>query len=333
MAENGIFHQLLKFNDKDEPKLQRTCELTMVGDWGGANFHRICSWLTQEFCDRTAPGSRTSIRSLRDGGMDAILQVAEGEADLAIATPAGLLERSLTGAPPFPYPMQHLRALATLPQNDRMVFAINPKYGIEDFKSLRLRKPAIRLATSINDGTNFIGYVADRFLEAHGISEHTIKSWGGSVIRAHRPEQCVALVEEGKADALLQEAIMTSWWRGLIDSQELHPFHAESSALESLNDALGLGTNVLPKGFWDSLGEDLPALDFSDFVVGANIFNFTRQQLTVSTGCRKRRHAIGSRISACVVSRGDSKSDRGTVSTPSAGQKSFDIPSSTREDG
>ncbi len=243
----------------------------MVGDWGGANFHRICSWLTQEFCDRSGPGSRTTIASLRDGGMDAIFQVARGKADLAIATPAGIMGRAAAGCTPFPEALPQLRALATLPQNDRMVLALHPRCAIDSFESLRKSKPAIRLATSINDGTNFIGFVADRFLEAHGLSEDIICAWGGSVIRAQRPEQCVALIESGRADALLQEAIMTPWWSNLVEGGHLKPIPAERDALEKLQNSIGLSTNVLPAGFWTTLETDLPALDFSDFVVHAII--------------------------------------------------------------
>lgn len=86
-------------------------------------------------------------------------------------------------------------------------------------------------------------------------------------MRAHRPEQSVAFIENGDADALLQEAIMTIWWRRLIESNKLTPLPAASNALQSLQTSLGLRTNTLPAGFWTNLNEDLPALDFSDFVI------------------------------------------------------------------
>ncbi|KAK5313006.1 hypothetical protein LTR70_007846 [Exophiala xenobiotica] len=254
--------------DKDgEPRLLRSYTLKFVGDWGGANFHRICSWLTQEFCDRAGPGSRTSIWSLRDGGLDGLMQLNDGDADLAICTPAALMSMSLTGEGPFPKAMPHLRALATLPQNDRMVLAIHPKYNVKTFEELRRQRPALRIATSINDGTNLIGYVANEFLTAHGIPKSTVESWGGTFLTPHRPEQCVALIEKGEADALLQEAIMTPWWRRLIGANKLVPLPAEAEALEGLEKSLGLTTNPLPMHFWDNLLEDLPALDFSDFVI------------------------------------------------------------------
>lgn len=241
--------------------------LRFVGDWGGANFHRICSWLTQEFCDRVGAGSRTLIWSLRDGGMDGLTQLDEGSVDLAICTPAALMSKALVGEGPFKRAMPHLRAIGTLPQNDRMVLALDPKYNISTIQELRDQKPALRLVTSTNDGTNLIGYVANEFLNAHGLSKETIESWGGEIMTRHRPEQCVALVEEGHADALLQEAIMTPWWRGLVETSKLVPLPAETHALEELQRSLGLGANRLPAGWWNNVDRELLALDFSDFVV------------------------------------------------------------------
>ncbi|KAJ9615174.1 hypothetical protein H2200_001248 [Cladophialophora chaetospira] len=257
----------VEFDDRGEPRLSRAYTLNFVGDWGGANFHRICAWLSQEFCDRAGPNSRTAIWSLRDGGMDALNQLNEGAVDLAIATPASLLSRALTGEGMFKTAMPHLRAIGTLPQNDRMVLALAPKYNINSIEEIRAQKPPLRLVTSSNDGTNFIGYVAEEFLNAHGLSKATIESWGGKILTRHRPEQCVALVESEEADALLQEAIMTVWWRNLVENDKLVPLPAERSALESLEQTLGLGTNPLPAGWWSNLDHELPALDFSDFVI------------------------------------------------------------------
>lgn len=125
----------LQIDQNGEPRLSRTYHLKFVGDWGGANFHRICAWLTQEFCDRAGPGSRTSISSLRDGGLDGLGQLNAGEADLAICTPAAMMKKAPTVDAPFSTTMPNLRAIGTLPQNDRMVLAVDPKYNI---KSLRI---------------------------------------------------------------------------------------------------------------------------------------------------------------------------------------------------
>ena len=263
----GIAHRQ-PIAHKQEPSLERSVTLNFIGDWGQANFHRICSWLTQEFCDRSGPRSRVGIWSVRGGGIEALDAVNDGEVQLSIATPAHLMRGALTGDGMFPRAMPHLRALGVLPQNDRMVFAIDPKFGVRTFGDLHQKKPALRIATSTNDGTNFIGYVAAAYMEAHGIGEDVLKSWGGSYVTSHRPDQTLLPALEGNGiDAVLQEAIMTPWWSNLIEKRGLVPLPAEPDALEVLQKKLGLTTNPLPRGFWKGLDAELLALDFSDFVV------------------------------------------------------------------
>lgn len=255
-------------NEKGEPTLSRSYTLNFIGDWGQANFHRICGWLTQEFCDRAGPESRVATWSFRHGGIEGLPLVQAGEAQLGIATPAALMAKAPTGQAIFEgSPMPNLRALAVLPQNDKLVLAIDPKFGIKTFEQLRTEKPALRIAVSTDDGTNFIGYVTRRFMEAHGVSEADLQSWGGMYVTAHRPDQCIELVEEGKVDAVVQEAIMTPWWSKLVESETVRPLPAEPAALERLERELGMGVNPVPASFWTNIKEELPALDFSDFVV------------------------------------------------------------------
>lgn len=225
------------------------------------------SWLTQDFCDRAGPRSRTSTWSLRDGGLDGAMQVENGEADVTFATPVGLMKKTIEGEGIFPRKMSRLRALGVVPQNDRMALAVDPKYDIKTFDDVRNKAPALRIATSTNDWTNFIGYVAEEFLKAHGLCRVVLESRSAKVLTATRPEQCVAMVENEEVDALLLEAITTPWWRRLIDANKAVPLPAEQEALQKLEQKLGLKVNPLPKGFWKSLTEDLPALDFSDFML------------------------------------------------------------------
>ena len=253
----------------EAPLITRSVNLTFIGDWGMANFHRICSWLTQEFCDRAGSRSTISIRNVRGGGIEALLAVHDGEVHLSIATPAKMLKNALTGDGMFAgHPMPDLRALAVLPQVDRMVLAVHSKFGIKTYDDLRRKKPALRIAASVDDGTSPIGYVGQRLMEAHGISEDTLKTWGGEYIKNIRPEQSIGLMAEGKVDALLQEAIMSPWWREVMErGHDVVPIPAEPNGLAHLTKELGLPAVKIRAGFWDNLEEELPAIDFSDFVV------------------------------------------------------------------
>lgn len=250
------------------PQLTRSHQLRFVGDWGGANFHRICSWLTEEFCKRSGPRSRVTISSIRDGGIEAISLVEDGEADLCIATPAMLMPQALAGQGIFKdRAAPHLRALAVLPQSDRMVLAIRSDLHITSFEQLRRERPAIRIATSRSDGTSFIGYVARLFMQAHQISETTLAEWGASYVEDVNPLHSLARMQRGETDAVLQEAIMTPWWCDLVESGKVTLLPAEDDALAQLLSEHGLPSIPLPAGYWSNLKAPLNALDFSDFLV------------------------------------------------------------------
>jgi len=251
-----------------QPVLSRSYHLRFVGDWGAANFHRICSWLCEEFCKRAGSRSRVAIWSIRGGGIEAIDLVQEGEADLCLVTPAMLMPAALTGQGIFQgRAAPNLRSLAVLPQNDRMVLGLRADLGIGSFEELHHRKPALRIATSRNDGTNFIGYVARLFMQAHGIDDATLAAWGGTYVEDTNPRDSLTRMEAGEVDAVLQEAIMTPWWAHLVESGQVVPLAADAGALARLRQDHGFRNNPLPAGYWTPLEKQIDALDFSDFVV------------------------------------------------------------------
>lgn len=251
-----------------EPRLERSVTLQFIGDWGMANFHRICSWLCQEFCDRSGPRSRVGIWNPIYGGIDAAQAVFDGEVDMAIITPAQALPAALEGRGVFTgRAMPTLRALAVLPQRDRMVFALPRAMGISSFAELRAKKPALKIATGEDNGHNLIGYTARRFMEAHGIDEATLTSWGGRYIESARPDLCMDRFRDGVADAALQEAIMTPWWREAVVARDAILLPAEPQALAKMEREHGWRTAELAADFFPGQPEALPALDFSDFVL------------------------------------------------------------------
>lgn len=251
-----------------QPRIVRSVSLQFIGDWGQANFHRICSWLCQEFCDRAGPRSRVGIFNTVEGGIDALQAVDDGSVDLCIATPAQALPAAMTGTGIFEKrAMPSLRALAVLPQRDRLVLAIAGEFGISSFEELRRRKPPLRIASSVDDGFNLIGYTARRFMEAHGIDEATLQSWGGGYVNSTRPDLSLLRLQDGTADAALQEAIMTPWWREAVEARSAVALAAEPEALAGLQTQYGWRPTQLAAGFLPGQCRAIPALDFSDFVV------------------------------------------------------------------
>lgn len=242
-------------------------QLNFSGDWGQANFHRVCSWLCQEVCDRAAPGSQVAIRN-SCGGADAVRLVAGGDVDFGIMTPAAFARMAVQGSGLFEgQPLPRLRAIGVLPQRDRLVLAIDAKYGVRTYAELRALAPKIDVVASTNDGNNFIGYATARMLEAADLPRERIESWGGKFITYQRPEQCIAIARAGQADAVIQEAIMTPWWRELMLERRMHLISLEPEAVARLRDGLGWEPAPIEAGYFAGQESEVSALDFSDFLL------------------------------------------------------------------
>lgn len=255
--------------EQDAPRIDRSITLNLVGDWGQATFHKILGWLSQEFCDRAGPRSRTRIWTICGGGSEAIPLVHNGEADLCVVTPNQLMPGAISGQGIFAQygPMPHLRALAVLPQRDRMILAVHPKFGVQSFEDIRQKSPALEIATSKDDGTSFIGYVATQLLAAHGVTTETLQKSGGKFVEFTRPHECLAAALDGRANAVIQEAIMLPEWNKLVEHHGWIPIQVEAQALQNLSQTIGLSSVRLPEKFWSTRPEEIQALDFSDFLL------------------------------------------------------------------
>lgn len=249
------------------PRLSRSVTLRFLGDWGMANMHAICGWLSQMMGDRTGPHSRFAIWNGR-GGADAMRAVGRGDVDVALTTPASFARMALDGrglyrGESFP----HLRALACIPQWDHLVLAVDAALGLSSFDDIRKGKPSLAIATSPDDGVNLIGYAVQRVMEAAGIPDSILQAWGGRYVLAERPNDCIAMVSQGYANAIFHEAIMTTWWQDLANSRELTFIPIEPAVLHELDSKYDWPRNELPSGYFRGLHAPLATLDFSDFLV------------------------------------------------------------------
>lgn len=250
-----------------EPRLDHPVTLHMMGDWGIANLHRICGWISAELWRRSPPGSRIATWSGR-GGTDAIDAVLDGDVQVALFVPAGfgrtiferrgIKDRSDVG---------RLRALGTLPQDDALVFAIDARFGIESFAELRAKRPAFTLSTALDDGVNMTGFAAHRMLEASGVSARTIEAWGGKLLLGEAPWDTIPLVTAGKADAVLFEAIMTPYWRDLCKTKKMKFLPFEDAALTDVEDKFKWSRTKIASDRFAGLAGPLQALNFSDFLL------------------------------------------------------------------
>jgi hypothetical protein len=246
---------------------QRPLQLRFQGDWGGVNLTRICGWIAGELYNRAGPGTGSLIRTGR-GMADNLRAVAAGEVDVAVSTPAGFARMARHGVGLFAQdPLPTLRAIGSLPHRDALLVAIPAGVGVGTFAELRERRPALRLALSPNDGVSFMGCGAEAALRASGITPEELVAWGGELIMREQPQECVAEVMAGNADAIIHEAIMTPWWNDMCDAHDFAFLSLEDDAVAWLERELSLGCVEVPAGHLRGLDEPVRAIDFRGWMV------------------------------------------------------------------
>jgi TRAP-type uncharacterized transport system substrate-binding protein len=250
-----------------EARIERPITLHLMGDWGIANLHRICGWISAELWRRSPPGSKFATWAGR-GGTDAIEAVLNGEVQIALFVPAGFARTVFEGKGICQRSdVTRLRALGTLPQDDRLVLAIDAHLGITSFAELRAKQPKLRLVTAPDDGVNMTGFAAHRLLEASGVPPRAIESWGGKMLFGEGPWDTIPLATHGEADAVLFEAVMTPFWKELCIARPVNFIPFEESALNALERAFGWRRATVSRDRFANLAAPFLALDFSDFLL------------------------------------------------------------------
>lgn len=249
------------------PTIERSITLNFQGDWGRANLHRTMGWLCYELGRLSGPYTRIGIFN-GVGGMDAAYSVGRGQIDVALMTPAWAARlafhgSSLSGGESFP----HLRALGNVPQNDRMILAIDRAHGIRSFAELRELQPKLIIAAGRDDGINLMGFGAQAFMSAADLPRERVEGWGASYREHDEPLEIFRDVIEGRADAIIMEAVMSEFWAEMADKVDLYYLPVEESVKARLMRDYRWPTASLPAHYQRGLDEESEFLDFSDFIL------------------------------------------------------------------
>jgi TRAP-type uncharacterized transport system substrate-binding protein len=248
------------------PRIDRSFSLKFMGDSGLANFHKAFGWLCKELGDLSGPYTEIAILN-GTGWMKNIQAVGRGQVDVALVTPAAFVRMAREGLGPCARePFPHLRALGYVPQDDRLIFAVRRECGIRSFEDLRTKKPALRIAVGYDGVDDFMGLGAQQLMRASGIMRSEFESWGGAYIECSL-FQALEDVIAGRADAIIQEAIMTPWWSDLCDQVDLNFIPIEPAARDTLMAELGWPSGKVRKGYLRGLKEEMEFLDFSHFLL------------------------------------------------------------------
>jgi uncharacterized protein len=191
--------------------------------------------------------------------------VSEKEADVGFVTPPACVAMAYRGVGPFSKQMKNLRAIASLPHNDRMMWAVPAKSPIRSISDMK--KHPMRLV--IPDKDFPVRFAVDRILEAHGMSVEGLKKSGWQIIEECHCLKIPTLVIEGKADVLVHEGQRTPAWVELGKTRSMRFLPIDEPILRDLEKRFGYRREVLPKGAFPGLEDDVPCVDFSDWLLFA----------------------------------------------------------------
>lgn len=249
-----------------EPTLSAPVNLRIRADWGQANLTRVSGWLNQEIGDRSPKGSEFSIIAGR-GGADAVDALERGSAEIALVTPAAMSRLLRDGAAPTgraaaPW----LRALGSIAHRDRLVVAVDADLPVHTVADLAGVAGELVIGTSQDDGINGIGFAAHYGLKLAGADPERLRRDGARFVYDERPFPLLAAFATGKANVLIQEAVMMPTWQRIADRRPVRYLEWGDAVIDGFAE-LGWPSAVVEAGYLPSLEEDLVTLDFSDFVL------------------------------------------------------------------
>lgn len=152
----------------------------------------------------TIPGASATFKpSSVAGGM---VDVANGEADVAFAIPPVELQAAMAGRDPFPTSLEgELLAMMTIVDHLEFYFVADAAWaeahGVSSLADLAEKKPPVNINLS-ERGTFYAIRAAEALFEAHGFTPEDVEDWGGSVVYSPSGAQFDNL-RDGKVDIVI----------------------------------------------------------------------------------------------------------------------------------
>ncbi|MSQ53358.1 MAG: hypothetical protein EXR28_15920 [Betaproteobacteria bacterium] len=212
---------------------------------------------------------------------NAIDAVMNGEADIAICNPGGVLAMARAGVPPFKQACP-LVAIAVLPQFDQLGFAVAKRTGLDSLRDIKEKKYPLRVSLR-GQPDHSVHFVTNQVLASYGFSLEDITAWGGELrYTAGMPNgpQRLGAVARGELDAVFDEAVPTFGAAALAMDMRFLP--VDEPELQML-DAIGLRRVAITPEEYPALAGPVWTVDFSGWPI------FTRESTSaaiVSSFCK-----------------------------------------------
>ena len=203
------------------------------------------------------------------GALGNPVAVANGEFDFGITTPTATAWLAMNGTGPFKTAHPNLRAIASYPHHDCVLFAVSKATGIASLDDLVERRYPLKVATGRknHDQLDLVSFVVDSVLKEYGGSLEMLQQWGGDVTFSGKTTEGLPLMMDGKVEAVFNEAQMMPMWDQLIAKTEVDFLSVDEEIIGRLDQKLGLGKVVIGTERFPSLTREIRTVGFGGWLL------------------------------------------------------------------
>lgn len=130
------------------------------------------------------------------------------------------------------------------------------KYEINSIDEIIEKEIPVRIGTKTKGSMGQAS--AQFFLEAHGLTEEKIESFGGMIVETSVSD-IVNLMRDGRLDVWVEHLLNTHPTQSELEqTHEIVPLISNEEAIRSMRE-LGYGVSIMPAGYWKNQGDDIYA--------------------------------------------------------------------------
>jgi TRAP transporter TAXI family solute receptor len=240
-----------------ENEMKLTFRSDIVWPWG-LFFSQLAEYLSGEI---------STLRKVKIdlvmGDLLTVQAIADGEADVAFTTPPACAAMGYRGVGYFNREMTNLRAIGSIPHDDRMIWAVPADSQI--FSINDMADHPMRLVLANKDFP--VRFAVERILEAYGTSIDDLEQKGWQIIEESHCLKIPTLVLDGRADAVIHEGRMTPAWMELGKTCRMRYLPVDLPVLEDLEREYGFRKAFLSKWMFPNMETDIPCVDFADWLL------------------------------------------------------------------
>lgn len=252
-----------------DPKIYKNNKNPMTVTLAGGSVGGFWSGLGQVISKSFATSYPGSAATYEPGsGAGNIKLIDDAQVELGIIQEIEVIA-ARNGMAPFNKKFENLMALATLYDNAVLHVTVRKdfadKYGLKSLADIASKKAPARIGINQKGNLNSLG--SNALLEANGITETTLKEWGGSLTWAGSQQRYEA-VQNKRMDIIMDFVFAPD--AGLEETAvntDLVMWSLDQKSLDALNKAWGLKEINVPKNTYKWQKEDVKTVSLSAIIL------------------------------------------------------------------